>query len=228
MAKTTVKKTNPKKSALKLEVFDISNGTKSSVKLPEFLQIKINQQLLAKLVRIWQLRRTPTTAHTKDRSERRGGGAKPWRQKGTGNARVGSRRSPIWRKGGITFGPRKEKTYNQKINKKEKKLALKMAIAYKYQSNKLFVIKPILVAKPKTKLAAEKISIIEAKIKEYNSKKTTLIVFDKVDENIRRSFKNLENIKIKNQKSVSFMDYLSNNQIILNVQALKEIENEYK
>ena len=90
-------------------------------------------------------------AHTKDRSAVRGGGRKPWRQKGTGRARHGSTRSPIWIGGGVTFGPTKERNYNKKINKKMKRQALFMALSDRIQNKRLVIIDKFSFAKPKTK-----------------------------------------------------------------------------
>ena len=91
----------------------------------DVFDVKINEGLVNKVLRAYLNNQRGPYAHTKTRAERRGGGAKPWRQKGTGRARAGSSRSPIWKKGGITFGPRNEKNFSIKVNKKEKKQVLK-------------------------------------------------------------------------------------------------------
>lgn len=96
-----------------------------------------------------------TIAHTKDRSERAGSGKKPWKQKGTGRARVGEVRNPVWRKGGVVFGPRKEEVYGKDTNKKMRQKATMIALAEKIRSEKLLVVDSLKFAEMKTKLWAE-------------------------------------------------------------------------
>ena len=96
-----------------------------------------------------------TIAHTKDRSERAGSGKKPWKQKGTGRARVGEVRNPVWRKGGVVFGPRKEEVYGKDTNKKMRQKATMIALAEKIRNEKLLVVDSLVFAEAKTKLWAE-------------------------------------------------------------------------
>jgi len=134
---------------MKIKVSQAKKGSKE-VSLPkQWQELRTNNKLIAQVFRKEQLnKRQPS--HTKDRSERQGRTAKPWRQKGTGRARAGSVRSPIWRKGGITFGPRKEKNLRIKNNKKMALQARKMVLLDMAKNNKLIIVEEYIKSK-KTK-----------------------------------------------------------------------------
>jgi len=125
------------------------------------------------------------TASTKSRSDVRGGGKKPFSQKGRGGARAGSRTNPIWVGGGIAFGPRANRNYDQKVNKKQKRLALEYALNEKAQKNALFVVDSVVVESGKTKDAASVVKTLGAR--------DTLIVKDLIDEKTFLAFRNVPN-----------------------------------
>nr|UAD87240.1 ribosomal protein L4 [Gracilaria pacifica] len=162
-------------------------------------------------------------AHTKTRSEVRGGGRKPWKQKGTGRARAGSNRSPLWRGGGVIFGPRIKKHKN-KINKKEKILALRILIENKFKNTIVaedFINK---LNKPSTKL-------IINNLKKYNldtnKKNNILIIVSEKSDNLYLSTRNLKNVEILNAKHINIISLLKANQIIINKDALNIINKAY-
>nr|YP_009510885.1 ribosomal protein L4 [Gracilaria gracilis]AXI96558.1 ribosomal protein L4 [Gracilaria gracilis] len=162
-------------------------------------------------------------AHTKTRSEVRGGGRKPWKQKGTGRARAGSNRSPLWRGGGVIFGPRTQKHKN-KINKKEKILALRILIDNKFKNTIVaedFINK---LQKPSTK------SVIN-NLKKYNldtnKKNNILIIVSEKSDNLYLSTRNLKNVEILNAKHINIISLLKANQIIINKDALNIINKTY-
>lgn len=130
-----------------------------------------------------------STAKTKDRSERRGGGRKPWKQKGTGRARHGSTRSPLWRKGGVTFGPTPDINYSQKINKTAKRKALSMILSDKALEQKLIVIDTLELAQLKTKAMSALLSKLPVK------DASTLIVTAEKNENLFKAQRNLPQTK---------------------------------
>ncbi len=125
------------------------------------------------------------TAHTKTRSDVSGGGKKPWSQKGRGGARAGSRRSPVWVGGGVAFGPKSNRNYNQKVNKKQKRLALEYALNEKAAANALFVVDSLTIESGKTKDAAALIKALGAR--------DALIVKELIDEKTFLAFRNLKN-----------------------------------
>nr|YP_010197626.1 ribosomal protein L4 [Gracilaria flabelliformis subsp. simplex]UAD86042.1 ribosomal protein L4 [Gracilaria flabelliformis subsp. simplex] len=162
-------------------------------------------------------------AHTKTRSEVRGGGRKPWKQKGTGRARAGSNRSPLWRGGGVIFGPRTKKHKN-KINKKEKQLALRILIENKFKNTIItedFINK---LKKPNTK------AIVNS-LKKYNLDtnitNNILIIVSKKSDNLYLSTRNLKNVELLNANHINIISLLKANQILINKDALNIINKTY-
>lgn len=160
-------------------------------------------------------------AHTKTRGEVRGGGHKPWRQKGTGRARAGSIRSPLWRGGGIIFGPRKEKVYKKKINKKVKKLALKMALSDKVLNKKIIVLDKLELPEIKTKEMEEVLKKLP------NKKNRTLLVLEKKDEKVILSSKNLPYLKFCLANNLNLIDILNYKYFLTTKAGIKKIEEVY-
>jgi len=117
----------------------------------EIFDVKLNSNLVHQAVVAQTANKRQVLAHTKDRSEVRGGGKKPWRQKGTGRARHGSIRSPLWRGGGITFGPTNERNFSLKINKKAKRKALLMCLSDKAKNERIILVDNLELAEAKTK-----------------------------------------------------------------------------
>src|SRR3990167_3847268 len=157
---------------MKTDLYNQSGDVIGDVNLPDAifgLKPKIN--LIHQAVVAQTANGRKVLAHTKDRSEVRGGGKKPWRQKGLGRARHGSIRSPIWSGGGVTHGPRKEKNYAKKINKKMAKKAFYTVLSAKARDNEIIVLDDLKFAEPKTKLAAEMFSKFEKNKDFQNIKK---------------------------------------------------------
>jgi large subunit ribosomal protein L4 len=146
-------------------------------------------------------------AHTKGRGEVSGGGKKPWRQKGTGQARHGSTRSPIWVGGGITHGPSNERNYDKKINRKMKTKALFTVLSEKLRNNQLVLVDNFTSAKPSTKEAQAAVKAW-AKLPglekvAYKTGRRTLIVTPKKDETVMKSFSNLKSVKVEEAASIN-------------------------
>ena len=157
-------------------------------------------------------------AQTKTRSDVRGGGKKPWKQKGTGRARAGSNRSPLWKGGGVIFGPQ-NKVYRSKINKKEKRLAINTIIWNKFEKTK--VIESINIQKPNTKNAINNINNLSNAIKKGDK---ILIILEKKTKNLYLSLRNLSQIEIIEVNSVNVLSLLKADTIILTTEALKRIQ----
>ncbi|MDO4395019.1 MAG: 50S ribosomal protein L4 [Mycoplasmatota bacterium] len=157
------------------------------------------------------------THSTKTRAEVSGGGRKPWRQKGTGNARQGSIRAVQWRKGGIAFGP-KPRDYSKKQNRKVRRLALKSALSYKVLDNELIMLENIKFETNKTK---EMVALLD-KLQLTNSK--VLIVVDELEDNICLASRNLGNVKIVLPEEVNVYDVVNSDKMIMTEASLKKLE----
>ena len=155
-----------------------------SLALPESFE-EIHSHNLYLYVKSYQAALRSNTARTKGKGDVSGGGKKPWAQKGRGGARAGSRRSPVWVGGGAAFGPKANKNYDQKVNKKQKKLALEYALNEKAANNALFVVDSIRVESGKTKEAAQIIKTLGTR--------DALIVKELVDEKTLLAFRNIQN-----------------------------------
>ncbi|PPI87862.1 50S ribosomal protein L4 [Candidatus Pantoea edessiphila] len=151
----------------------------------------------------------------KNRSEVSGSGKKPWRQKGTGRARAGSLRSPIWRSGGVTFAA-KPKSYNQKVNKKMYRGALKSIFSELIRQNRLIIFDRFIVELPKTKLLLKKIKDLVAK--------NILIITSTFDKNLFLSARNLYRVNVKTTFSIDPMSLIASDKVIVTADAIKQIE----
>jgi len=158
-------------------------------------------------------------AHTKTRGEVRGGGKKPWQQKGTGRARHGSSRSPIWVGGGVAHGPRNEKIYDRKVNKKAKTKALYTILSQKYRDGEILLIDSLSFASPKAKDA--KITLMSlAKIKGFEKlgtkpKNAAIIAIDKKSPEITKSFGNFGNVDIEELRTINPVSILNHKYIVI-------------
>ncbi len=202
----------------------------SKTDLPEdIFGLELNSDLVHQAVVAQAANARKVIAHTKDRSEVRGGGRKPWRQKGTGRARHGSSRSPIWRGGGITFGPTKERNFSKKINKKMKRKALFMSLSSKLRDKELILIDSFKLNEVKTKEMSQVLNNLSKKI-EKDLKKGVLIISPKSDQNIIRASKNIPKTKISRADSLNVLDVLSyKHLLILSPQdTVKIIQESYK
>ncbi len=171
------------------------------VTLPESVfSVSWNPDLVHQVVVSMESNNRTPVAHVKDRSEVRGGGKKPWRQKGTGRARHGSIRSPLWIGGGVTFGPRNERNFKQKINKKVRAKALFTALSHKFKDNEILFIDTLTFDGPKSARAREILDSLGS-IKGFEQlstkrKNNVLIALTKKDEAVQKSFANFGNVAV--------------------------------
>ena len=156
------------------------------------------------------------TSCTKPRGEVRGGGRKPWRQKGTGRARVGTSRSPLWRGGAIIFGP-KPRDYSYRVNKKKVALAMRSALSDKVTENAMFVLDALSFEAPKTK---DMIKVLEA----LGADKKTLLVLPELDEVVVKSARNIKGITPVTVAELNTYDILNHNNIVITKDAVAKIE----
>ena len=178
--------------------------------------IEPNQQVIYDVVNAQRAAMRQGTHDTKTRSEVRGGGRKPWRQKGTGRARQGSINAPQWRHGGIVFGPT-PRSYAVKVNRKVSKLAMKSALSYKVLNEKLIAVDTIVLNEIKTK---EFVKVIES----LNANGKTLFVLPQVTENVERSARNIPNVSVNVASHVSVYDVLNCDKIVLALDSIKYFE----
>ena len=157
------------------------------------------------------------SACAKTRAEVSGGGKKPWKQKGTGRARAGSSRSPIWRKGGIVFGPTGHENYKISQNKKEHALALRSALTLKAQAKDVIVIDELNFEAPSTKAAVEVLSKVNAKAK-------TLIVISEDNENLVASARNIPGVIVVKTNNLSVYDILNSDSVVFTKESVKAVE----
>ena len=190
------------------------------IKLPEAVfGLPKNDDLVHQVVVSMQSNLRTPVAHTKGRGDVRGGGKKPWQQKGPGRARHGSIRSPLWRGGGVTHGPIKDKNYEKKINKKMKAKALYTILSQKMRDNEILFVDNFSFIKPKTQEAVSAMKSL-SKIKEFKniiSKKNNAayLALGKKDLNTAKSFANLSNIKIDDVKNLNPMDVVNYKYLII-------------
>ena len=161
------------------------------------------------------------SAHSKTRSEVRGGGRKPWKQKGTGKARAGSIRSPLWRGGGVIFGPR-TRNYSQKMNIRERKIALQTLLFNKQSCTFVIPESELSLNAPQTKLITQKIKNLSLK----NSKRILIVVKEK-DLNLYLASRNLPNIELIQANQINIVSLLKAESIILTTEGLLQIEDTY-
>jgi len=192
----------------------------------EIFEVAMNKDLVHQAVVTQMANARQVLAHTKDRSEARGGGRKPWQQKGTGRARHGSIRSPIWRGGGVTFGPTKERVFAKKINKKMKRKALLMALSSKIKDQEMILLDKLEIAEAKTKQMVEVINNLKKKIKK-DLDKGTLIVLVERESKIVRATRNIPKIKVIRADSLSVLDVLSCKYLLMPQGAIEVIKKTY-
>lgn len=166
--------------------------------------------------------------HTKDRGEVSGGGKKPWKQKGTGRARHGSIRSPLWRGGGITFGPRKDRNFSENVNQKQKQLALFMCLSDRLADNALVIFDKLELKDGKTKELNGLVKNLKLKISDLKDSKKFLLVLDKNDKQLIQAGLNLKNIRMIMADSLNCVDVLNYDALITSEEAVKQIDKHYK
>jgi len=200
-----------------LSVLNIKGEKVSTIKLNELVWgIVPNDSVLYDAIRLTQNSLRQGTASTKTRSEVSGGGRKPYRQKGTGRARQGSIRAPHYPGGGIVFGPH-PRSYSIKMNKKERRLALKSALSYKVIESELVIVDKFDASTNKTK---DMVSILE----NLKLNKKTLIVVDELTENLILSTRNLKNIILIAANEINVLDVVSADNMLITKDAVKMVE----
>lgn len=201
---------------MELKVIDNSGKESGKVNFDDALvQTKASKALLHEVVTAYRAGLRAGTHSVKTRAMVSGGGLKPWRQKGTGNARSGSTRSPLWRKGGIIFGP-ENRDYTQSLPKKKKLTAFKMAVRDLINENRLQVVDPIKLSEPKTKTVA-------AVYAKWNAPTDSLFLLDKMDANFVRASRNIQNVTVGDIASFNTYEALRARRVFITKAGLEQL-----
>ena len=203
-----------------VKVYNIQGEEVSTLELnPNVFGLEYNEALIHQVVVAQLANARQGTKSTLTRAEVRGGGIKPWRQKGSGRARQGSIRAPQWIKGGVVFAP-KPRDFSQKINKKAKDMALKSALSEKVNCNEFIVLDTLQLEEAKTKN-------IVAILKNLNVEKKALIVTGDMDANVVRASNNLQKVKATNIGELNVYDLVSGGKCVITLDAVKKLEEVY-
>jgi len=200
-----------------LKVYNRDGNVTGEMAAPDFLSSVWNAGLVHQVFKAIAANKREPIAHTKNRGEVRGGGIKPWKQKGTGRARQGSIRSPLWRHGGISFGPRNTTDYSQKTNKKMLKKSLRSALAKKLASGELKVVNNLTSENSKTKELA-------GVVQSLSRGKSALLVVSNSDKSTLRAARNLKRSMAVTAKDLNVLNVLSHTNILIDQKALSEIK----
>ena len=204
----------------KVDVYDIKGKKVSDVELAEnIFGIEPNEAIVHSVLVNYLANQRQGTQSTKTRAEVRGGGKKPWRQKGTGRARQGSIRAPQWIKGGIALGP-KPRSYSYTVNKKERRLALKSILSSKVAEKELTVVDKLEVKEIKTKTMVKALADLKVEGK-------TLIVLPENNQNVFMSARNIDGVKTIALNNINVFDLLKYTNLILPLDTVKKIEEVY-
>jgi len=204
---------------MKAIIYNQEGEKTGEVLLPkEVFDVPMNPDLVHQVVVSQTANRRQKIAKTKDRAEVKGGGKKPWRQKGTGRARHGSIRSPLWKGGGVPFGPVAQKVYQRKITKKMRRKALFMVLSAKAKEKLILILDKLSIEKAKTKIMAEILDRL------FLSKGRGLVVLSKYDKDIIKATRNIADVGITEAKDLNALDLLSYKYILLPKDAIKTIK----
>ena len=204
----------------KVDVYNMQGKKVSDVELNEAVfGIEPNETIVHSVLVNYLANQRQGTQSTKTRAEVRGGGRKPWRQKGTGRARQGSIRAPQWIKGGIALGP-KPRSYSYRINKKEKQLAIKSLLSAKVLDNELTVVDKLEVKEPRTSVMVKALTSLKVEGK-------TLIILADKNENVLLSSRNIEGVKTIELNTINVFDLLNCNKLVLPLDTVKKLEEVY-
>jgi large subunit ribosomal protein L4 len=204
----------------KIDVYNMQGKKVSDVELNEAVfGIEPNEAIVHSVLVNYLANQRQGTQNTKTRAEVRGGGRKPWRQKGTGRARQGSIRAPQWIKGGIALGP-KPRSYKYTVNKKERRLAIKSILSSKVLENNLVVVDKMDVKEIKTKTMVAALDSLKVTGK-------TLIMLSEKNENVQKSARNIEGVKTTLVNTINVYDLLKYNKLVVTLDTVKKLEEVY-
>ncbi len=209
----------------KTKLYNKEGKENGYIDLPAFFATPYNGDLIAQVMNVLSNQSRKLSAHAKGRGEVSGGGKKPWKQKGTGRARHGSTRSPIWVGGGVAFGPDKKRNYDVKINKKMKTKALKSVLSQKLKDGEIIFVDSLEIENLKTKLIAQSVdALLSAQNLRKTSRPSTLIALAKSEKSIIRAGRNIKNTYFDIASNLSLIPVLNHKVVILTQAGLEDLK----
>lgn len=202
---------------MKTDIYNTQGKKSGSVELPEnIFGLPWNNALMYQVVTVMQANARTPVAHTKGRGDVRGGGKKPWQQKGTGRARHGSIRSPIWKGGGVTHGPSSEKIYARELPKKMRAKALFIALSRKLKDGELIFVDSLGLKEPKTAEAKKTLTALSKEFKNLSSKhNAAFIVTPEKSDAAQKSFRNISSVKLDTVANMNPVEILKHKYVII-------------
>jgi large subunit ribosomal protein L4 len=201
---------------MKVAVYSKTGEKVKELALPKIFDVKFQPKNITRYFNYLRAAQRSPIANTKNRGEVSGGGRKPWRQKGTGNARVGSTRSPLWVGGGVTFGPTNERNFHQRINRKEKRQAI-LSLITEIAKNKKVIISDLEMAEPKTRKAVEILT-------KLNLSGKIAIIIPENKENTWLAMRNIAGVKVMSPNMIDFIYLLAADNVVMTEDAFLEFE----
>lgn len=204
---------------MKIDIYNQNGEVVGNTTLPkEIFNVKFNADLVHQIAVSLSANKRQVSAHAKVRSEVRGGGKKPWRQKGTGRARHGSIRSPLWKGGGVTHGPRNDRIFEREVPKKMRRKALFMVLSQKANDKQLIVLDKFESAKGKTKEMAQSLAKLPC------NSHSTLIAMPDYDKKVFLSARNIKKTSIEDARNLNVLELLNHKYLLLTKDTIKTIE----
>jgi len=207
---------------MKIDVYNQNGEVTGSTTLPkEIFDVKFNADLVHQIAVSLSGNKRQISAHSRTRGEVSGGGKKPWRQKGTGRSRHGSIRSPLWKGGGVTHGPRKDRIFEREVPKKMRRKALFMVLSQKAKDNQLVVLDKIELENGKTK------EMVKSLAKLPCNNQATLIAMPNYDKKIFLASRNIKKTFIEDARNLNVLELLNHKYLVLTKESIKTIENTF-
>ena len=204
-----------------IKVYNLKGEEAGKMKLSDTVfSVKANDDLIHQVAVTISGNRRIVLAHTKNRGERAGSGIKPWKQKGTGRARVGSVRTPTWRKGGVAFGPRSDRNFKHKINKKMNSKAVTMVLSGKLKDGEMIVVDKFDLAEKKTKKMAEAFKNLKITGK-------AIIAYSGEEKDLRLASRNIKKVENILTSQLNVFDMLNSKYLVLSKESVKYLESKY-
>jgi large subunit ribosomal protein L4 len=207
---------------MKIDVYNQNGEVAGSATLPkEIFDVEFNADLVHQIAVSLSANKRQISAHSRTRSEVSGGGKKPWRQKGTGRSRHGSIRSPLWKGGGVTHGPRKDRIFEVEVPKKMRRKALFMVLSQKVRDKQLIVVNKFEIEKGKTKEIASLLAKLPC------TGQSTLIAMPNYDKKIFLASRNISKILVEDARNLNVLGLLNSKNLLITEESIKTIENTF-